>query len=454
MKSVLPLFRALLVCTLLGVSSGHLLAWGPHSEITQAAVDTLSTDDAIVRELGPALGRLRDYCWMADQRRQLRQEGAAGWFYSDDYLLFPKMTTHKDHLCPEVKQTYEPYFRRALQALRTETPVNAARWIGSIIHFTEDTGSPPHAAEIRGPVHSKMENWVDAKAVTIAGYHPRSLGATDDEAVAGFLQRMNGLIAFSKERAERAKPFVLGDDRASTEPIVLESALECSRVVADMLFTLGQLAEKSPTATGTVHGTITGAAAPGLEKMPAKVVLVGTDFSTLADAKGEYEFRHLPPATYHAAVLQPGSAVATADIVLSADQTVTHDIALPADAVPGNLIRNSSLAAVWLAPSVPDMWYRVKSRIDSPYWEGEMLPLQKGRTYRVNVSWPEKSTGRVVVRLRKSADFSQLPEELPPLRPGQTELEFPAEGGFAQVLVYSEGAASSAVRNVALTLVP
>jgi len=453
MKSVLPLFRAFLVCTLLGVSAGRLLAWGPHSEITQAAVDTLGSGDAIVRELGPVLSRLRDYCWMADQRRQLRQE-STGWFYSDDYLLFPKMTTHKDHLCPEVKQTYEPFFRRALQALRTETPVNAARWIGSIIHFTEDTGSPPHAAEIRGPVHSKMENWVNAKAITIAGYRPRSFGATDDEAVAGFLQRMDGLIAFSKERAERAKPFVLSDDRASTEPIVLESALECSRVVADMLFTLGQLAEKTPAATGTVHGTITGAAAPGLEKVPAKVVLIGTDFSTLADAQGGYEFRHLPAATYHAAVLRPGSAVATADFVVPANETVAHDFALSPDGVAGNLIRNSSLAAVWLAPYVSDMWYRVKSRIDSPYWEGEMVPLQKGRTYRVNVSWQDQSTGRVVVRLRKSADFSQLPKELPPLKPGQTELEFPAEGGFAQVLVYADGAASSAVRNVALTPVP
>lgn len=453
MKSVLPHFRAFLVCLVLSLSAGRLLAWGPHSEITQAAVDTLGSDDAIVRELGPMAARLREYCWMADQRRQLRQE-SEGWFYADDYLLFPKMTTHRDHLCPDVKQTYEPYFRRALQALRTETPVNAARWIGSILHFTEDTGSPPHAAEIRGDVHSKMENWVNAKAITIAGYHPRSLGSTDDEAVAGFLQRMEGLIAFSKERAERAKPFVLSGDRASTEPIVLESALECSRVVADLLFTLGQLAEKVPAPGGTLRGKITLTVAPGLEKVPAKVVLGGTNFSTMADREGRYEFRNLPGAAYRAAVFQPGSAVATADIAVAASQTVTHDFTLLPDGPAGNLIRNSSLVAIWLSPEVPDTWYRVKSRADSPYWEGEMLPLQKGRTYRVNVSWQDQATGRVVVRLRKSADFSQLPQELPPLQPGQTQLEFPAEGGFAQVLVYADGAASSVVRSVALTPVP
>jgi hypothetical protein len=453
MKSVLPLFRAFLVCLLLSLSAGRSLAWGPHSEITQAAVDTLGSDDAIVRELGPLVARLREYCWMADQRRQLRQE-SEGWFYADDYLLFPKMTTHRDHLCPDVKQTYEPYFRRALQALRTETPVNAARWIGSILHFTEDTGSPPHAAEIRGDVHSKMENWVNAKAITIAGYHPRSLGATDDEAVAGFVQRMEGLIAFSKERAERAKPFVLSGDRASTEPIVLESALECSRVVADLLFTLGQLAEKAPAQGGTLRGKITFTPAPGLEKVPAKVTLSGTDFSTLADREGRYELHHMPAGTYHVAVFQPGSAVATADVAVTASQPVTHDFTLSPDGPAGNLIRNSSLAAIWLSSAVPDTWYRVKSRADGLYWEGEVLPLQKGGKYRVNVSWQDQATGRVVVRLRKSADFSQLPQELPPLQPGQTSLEFPAEGGFAQVLVYADGAASSVVRSVALSLVP
>lgn len=453
MKSVLPLFRALLICIVLALSSAPLWAWGPHSEITQAAVDTLGSDDAIVRELGPQIARLREYCWMADQRRQLRQE-SAGWFYADDYLLFPKMTTHRDHLCPEVKQTYEPYFRRALQALRTETPVNAARWIGSILHFTEDTGSPPHAAEIRGDVHSKMENWVNAKAITIAGYHPRSLGATDDEAVAGFLQRMDGLIVFSRERAERAKPFVLSGDRASTEPIVLESALECSRVVADLLFTLGQLAEKPSERVATLRGTIVSDPAPGLEKVPAKVVMLGTDFSTLADAEGRYEFRHLPAAAYHAAVIRAGSAVDRADVTVAAGEVVTRDFQLSLDPVAHNLIRNSALAAVWLSPSVLDAWYRVKSRADSPYWEGEMLPLQKGKVYRVNVAWPEQSASRVVVRLRKSADFSQLPQELPPLLPGQAQLEFAAEGGFAQVLVYADGAISSGVRNVALTQVP
>jgi Carboxypeptidase regulatory-like domain len=433
-------------------SAGQCIAWGPHPEITQAAVDTLGSDAPIARELGPELKRLRDYCWMADWRRQLHREAGA-WFYTDDYLLFPRMTTHRDHLCPEVKQTYEPYFRRALQALRTETPVNAARWIGSIIHFTEDTGSPPHAAEIRGDVHSKMENWVDAKAIKIDGYHPQSLGATDDEAVAGFLRRMDGLIAFSKERAERAKPFVLAGDRPATEPIVLESALECSRIVADLLCTLGKLAEQPAGDGAALQGTITSIAAPGLEKVAAKVVLVGTPFSTIADSEGHYAFHGLPTGTYQLASWRPGSAVTTASAAVAAHQTALLNLALSAEATPGNLVRNSAFDLIWLGSAQPDDWYPVKSRIDGPHWEGELVPLENGKTYRLEVLWQEEAAGQVLVRLRKSADFSQLPTESKPLAAGETKLEFLSEGGFAQVLIYCTDAPSKLIKHVALSAV-
>jgi hypothetical protein len=437
MKSLRPSIYALVIGTF-------------HSEITQAAVDTLGSDSALARLLGPETERLRDFCWMADWRRQLHRE-AGVWFYTDDYLLFPEMTTHRDHICPDVEKTYEPYFRRALQALRTETPANAVRWIGSIMHFTEDTGSPPHAAQIRGDVHSKMENWVDAKAIHLPGYRPQSFGATDDEAVAGFVKRMNGLIAFSKERAERAKPFVLSGDRAATEPIVLESALETSRVVADLLFTLGELANKGSSGDGAdLHGTVSSTAAPGLEKIPAKVMLVGTDFSTLADPDSHYEFHHLPSGNFQVCVLKAGSAITTAEVLLASNQAVEHDFALPADSTSGNLVRNSSLATVWISAKQPDAWYPVKSPIDGTYWEGEMLPLEKGKTYRLKVSWKQPAGGRVSVRLRKSGDLSKLPEELGPISPNDAPVEFKSDGGFAQVLIFTDGAASAVAGNIAL----
>jgi hypothetical protein len=445
-----------LIFTLLALTlPARLLAWGPHSEITQAAMDTLPPDDPLVRELGDAFGKLHDYCWMADWRRQLHREAGA-WFYVDDYLLFPSMITHRDHLCPEVKQTYNPFFRRALQALRTESPVNAARWIGAILHFTEDTGSPPHAAEIRGDVHSKMENWVEAKAIHLPGYQPRMLGETDDEAVAGFLKRMDGLIAFSKERAERARPFVVSGDRASTEPIVLESALETSRVAADLLFTLGHLAEHGAPDAASVGGAIASTAAPGLELIPAKVALLGTTISTLADSHGRYEFHGLPPGQYRFAVLRAGSAVAVETVSLSAGEHATRDLALPPESEPENMLRNGSFQLTWLSDQQTDAWYPVRRRSEPVHWEGELVPLVAGAKYRLRVKWREGSSGQVVLRLLGAQTYGTLPSDSNPLQRGDAELLFSAtkETAYAQILVYGDGLPGSVAETIALTPAP
>ena len=443
---------ALIAITLAGLGL-PLFAWGPHSEITQAGIDALPPDAALFRSLGAESKKLRDYCWMGDMRRSLRREAEA-WFYADDYLLFPGMTTHLDHICPEVKRTYEPYFRRALQALRTESAVNASRWTGAILHFTEDTGSPPHAAEIRGEVHSKMENWVDAKAIHIAGYQPQLLGHADNEAVAGFLRRMDGLIEFSKLRAERAKPFVLGGDRAATEPIVLESALETSRVVADLLFTLGELSTQGARDGTALRGTVASSPAPGVEKLPAKVLLLGTPYATLADGLGRYEFQHMPPGTYQVSVLRAGNATATSEVTLATTGSSTLDFALPGDA--GNLVRNGSFSVSWLSPGQCDAWYPVKHRLGGAFWEGELIPVIAGNRYRLQVGWQAHAQGQVTVQLLSKQGFAKPATPLKTLQPGETEFVFlpSADSGYAQVLVYTSGSPGALCSSIGLTPVP
>ena len=78
-------------------------------------------------------------------------------FYANDYLLFPAAPSQFDHMPPGVLGAYRPFFLRSLQALRTESPSNAARWIGSLLHFVTDSGCPPHALGIVGSLHAKME---------------------------------------------------------------------------------------------------------------------------------------------------------------------------------------------------------------------------------------------------------------------------------------------------------
>jgi hypothetical protein len=439
--------RTLALCLAIAGTPSIALAWGPHSEITAAAMQALAPDSALVRRLGPDAQKLPQYAWMADWRRTLRQE-ADQWFYVDDYLLFPGMPNHVEHICPAVRATYAPFFRRALQALRTETPANAARWVGSLLHFTEDTGSPPHAAEVLGDIHSKMENWVDARAITIAGYRPERLGATDEEALAGFLRRMDGLIAYSRNRFERARPHVVAGDRMATEPIVLESALETARVVADLLETLGPLAEQPQPGTVRLSGMISTAPVAGIAKVPAKVVLLGTTYSTLADAGGHYEFHQLPPGAYTLAVFGPGSAVATAEVTLTAGHLTTRNVPLPAGPLGAGLVRNGAMTLRWAAPERPDAWLAGPKGT----WTGEFLPLEPGRAYRLVIDWREGASGQVAVRWTPSMAYGAKSLESKALGPGDTELAFTGSESarFAQILIRGKGSPADLCRSVSV----
>ena len=127
-------------------------AWGPHPDITRAALAVLPEAERWKAEMGAAnLAALAQYCWMPDE---MGRENPA--FFIDDYLLIRAQPTYMPHVMPDVRKTIAPCFKRALQALRTETPVNACRQIAPLLHFVEDIGAPPHAAP-KAPKHIEME---------------------------------------------------------------------------------------------------------------------------------------------------------------------------------------------------------------------------------------------------------------------------------------------------------
>ncbi len=398
----------------------NAFAWGPHPEITQAALDSLGSGDALSKRLGADTRLLIQYVWMADWRQQLLVR-ADEVFYADDYLLFPKAKTHSQHICPEVRQTYAPFFRRTLQALRTESPRNAARWVGSLLHFTTDTGSPPHAAGILGPVHSKMENWLNAREIKLPGYHPRLLGEDDDSAEAGFLSRMDGLIEFSKERAARCRADVDADRREPVEPVVLESALETARVTADLLHTLGFLgAKQTPGATLSGKVTLPQYNHSALDRLPAKIVLLGTDFSTLAAPDGSFVFGQLPVGEYTLVALGPGAASGGIPVALPQGGLVLPAIVLTPKA-SGNLVRNEAFSLHWSDVEAPDHWSmktppgKVAARTPVRDWDGEWLPLEKGVSYRLEALWkPVGNAGdepQIFVRFKPGPGVTASPSE-------------------------------------------
>jgi hypothetical protein len=339
---------------------------------------------------------LRGYCQLADWRGCLVWREASTAFYANDYLLFPAMPVHIEHDSPEVEKNYPPYFRRVVQALRTETPANASRWLGALLHFVEDNGAPPHAAQIHGILHTRMENWVDLKQIRLPGYQPRALGATEDEAAERLVRRMKELMTYSRERAERLRPLAEASRRAEMEPIALESALETSRLVADLFETLGQFAAVATPGAATLRGRIVSQAAPGAEAIPAKIVLAGTLLSTLADSSGAFEFRNLSPGDYRLLAVRPGSALGSRTVTLQAGATRVEEIALPAADLPGNLVRDPHLQLHWARPGMPDFWTRVvKDRATS--WESEALPVRAGQRYRFVVRWKPGATGSAQV---------------------------------------------------------
>jgi hypothetical protein len=307
-------------------------------------------------------------------------------FFPNDYLLFPSSPRPFQHMVPDVKSTYRPFFLRALQALRTESPSNAARWTGSLLHYVTDTGSPPHAIGLSGPAHTKMESWLDTSLIDLSEYRPKLLGDSDEAAAKGLATRMDGLIAFSAIRANAMLPFVKVDDRAHMEPLAVESAAETARVAADVIHTLLTLTQKPSTGATLIAG-ISAPAMSGMENLPAKLVILGTDYSTLSEQalpafhtyRGVFSLRSLPPGNYRVAIERVGSRTLHIESVrLKAGETARATWKLEPARVPGNLAPNPDLTLRWLTPDAPDHW-----RLDAPrkQWVSDNIPVTPGRDY-------------------------------------------------------------------------
>jgi len=371
--------RLLLLALVLLLPALRLEAWGPHQDITRVALAALGAMPEAERwkaELGASvIDGLAGYCLMPDMAKVEAQD-----FYIDDYLLIRGAPMYVGHCMPTVHETLEPYFRRALQGLRTETPLNAVRQIGPILHYVEDCGAPPHTGP-GIPNHGPLENWVKAEAIAIPGYRPQLLGATDEEALAGFMKRVDGLIAFSAQRCARAAPLAKKGEgaRAEVEPILLESANESARVSADLLYTLFALGLKPQQGGAALEGTVETPAYFGNNTKGARIILLdaarydaardaaargqfagcATDFATVAasavavaDAagwRGEFKFHNLPPGAYRVLAYRPGARWRVSDpVALKAGETAKVGLRLdPADPA-GNIVQNPDGSLAYL----------------------------------------------------------------------------------------------------------
>jgi hypothetical protein len=368
-------------------------AWGPHTEITRAAQSVVPDAERLQKTYGDDWDRIaRDYCWMGDWREAVRPD-----HYADDYLLFPAAPGHFSHMPPEVRKTFEPFFRRALQAIRTESPRNAARWIGSLLHFVQDAGSPPHAANVGGETHGKMERWVDEAKISIEGYRPKLFGKTDDEALRRFLERMDRLHDYSRTRGDKLRPLVEGLKDRVNQPLELECALETARVSADLLHTLFSLGEKKP-AGGTLRGKLEVRSPAGYAAVPAKVMLAGTLYSTTTGDEGDFCLHNLPPGKYRVLLLATGYEFEERDVEIATGRETVGDWKLKADAIRGNLVRNPAFAAQWVRAKHLDFWSRDPVRRGR--WASGLIRVPVDRRCAVRVEFQPGQSAAVSVRWR------------------------------------------------------
>ena len=459
---------------LLAIST--VFAWDSkiHSGIIHAALMAIPPEDRLQERWGPEVWRLQEYVQMGDwintvvsQReawdvggQTLTQAGLQ--FYANDYLLFPSMNRSIQHSVPDVLTTYQPFFLRALQALRTESPANGARWVGSLLHFVTDSGSPPHTIGLKGGDHTKMESWLDTSLIDLSQYHPRMLGNTDDAALKGLLSRMDGLIAFSAVRGKQLLPLVKVNDRSHMEPVALESAAETSRVTADVIHTLLQLSRPEAKTIGAgIIAEISATAVDGMDNLPAKLVVLGTSYSTLSEEAlpsyhvylGRFSLRNIPPGSYRMAIERVGSeTLYPPPLILRAGETVRPSWKLQPSQIAGNLAPNSDLSLRWVASDSPDHWRFDRSR---QQWTSDNIPVAPGQNYRAGCEL--KQSGALAVELQwmshawEAMKSAPVPLHFSPQGSAGIVIPAPANAIFVRFAVKSQQDPSTVLRSYSVT---
>lgn len=478
--------RLLLLCIALGAilgSAARVFAWGglPHQQIIDAALAAIPADDQITLRLGGEAGHLRDTVEMGDWMNSLivvRENWQVttedypqieSEYFGNDYLLFPAAPHFFSHIMPQVHDTYDPYFLRALQALRTEDQANATRWMGSLLHFVTDSGSPPHTIGLTGPNHTRMENWLDASRIDLQGYQPQLLGSKDEAAVAGLRRRMDGLIARNGEIARRMVPYAQANDRAHVEPLALDCATETARVAADVIHTLLILSQKpTPADAASIVASVT---APGLSEqplLPAKLILLGTNFSTLSSLNyssahqyaGTFFLRNLPAGTYRVAIERPGAeTLFVPSLTLHQGEETHFSWHLTSTSPSDNLVQNSTFTLHWLSSAAPDHWHHDPQ---CRCWLSDNIPVIQGNGYRA-FAVPNRTSHREV-SLQWMAMHWQRTDDAPVRLPSAQDLSHaatvtpPPTAVYARIAVAGDDPPQESLRSVILvpspTLVP
>lgn len=257
-----PFFRIVfcLVASVTLLLPGSLLAWGePHIAITRAALEVLPPWQKAL--LGTELKPLGDdYCLIPDHVYTDKANAKFAAMESQPGEVYVR----KLHLpVPEQQgnlETLRYFMGKAVAALEAGQTGDAARYLGTICHVLEDFGSPSHTIpgdnmftllqQFMPPsekmkdqlLHGPIEN--GTFAVSIAGYEPRLLGTTVEEASWRLLHRVHEGILNARSTTFPIIQAINAGDEETKLKWQLKAATFDARVVADALHTVLCLGSK------------------------------------------------------------------------------------------------------------------------------------------------------------------------------------------------------------------
>jgi hypothetical protein len=224
----------------------------PHLAITKAAIKVLPAWQQDI--LGDQRAKLSGgYCLIPDQvytDKENRKFAMMDSRPGEIYLL----NLHLPAQQPQNLETLRYFMDKAVGALKASKTGDAARFMGTICHMLEDYGSPAHTVpgdnmftmlqqflpppeQMKGKLlHGPIED--GEPDVVIAGYRPRLLGVTVNEAAWRLLHRAHEAIINARSTTI---PIIQGLYAADAKAVVsgqMKAAMMDAKVVADAFYTI------------------------------------------------------------------------------------------------------------------------------------------------------------------------------------------------------------------------
>jgi hypothetical protein len=252
--SVFPLTAARIFLLGLAISvlhPGTVVAWGPmHSSITEAAFDALPEWERDIFSAQRA--RLIEFdCMIPDFARAASNRATLG-----KYAVLPNGDpfTHEPHSRDHNFAQMLHYVTQAVEQLRANNPDEASRYAGCLLHFLEDCGSPAHSipgdnqhglmkdliavpeAFRDRPLHGLIED--GQLKLDLAGYQPRLLGTTPEEATFHLVERLHFAVRNARAQVIPILQGVFADDAAAKDAGRRRAATVDAQVAADALHTI------------------------------------------------------------------------------------------------------------------------------------------------------------------------------------------------------------------------